>query len=140
MDDETPVSRREYCLQRKADRIARRLAAKELKRRLENLNGEQKRIADAAAVSVRKDLYDSDKEQIRAAIDSLKASEDKRIGALRLVGLLAAAGAVTGLIGLFSQLWQGAKSSQPQPVPQVYYVPAAPGTLVPSPQQQAPAR
>jgi hypothetical protein len=138
--DDEPVSRREYRMERDSDRTARKLAAKELKRRLKHLNGEQKRIAVAAAISVRKDLYDADKDATRTAIDALKAAEDKRIGAFRLIGLLAAAGAASGVIGLIAQLWQGTKTAPQTPAPQVYYVPAAPGTLVPSSPQQAPAR
>ncbi len=131
-----PLSRREFKEFRRTQRQALKLQAREYERRLKHLNGEQKRIAAAAAVSVRKDLYESDKDGMDARIDALRAAEDKRIGALRLIGLLAAGGAVTGVIGLVGFIVQAIRVPAPAPSPQVYYVPALPGAMLPSTGQQ----
>jgi hypothetical protein len=131
----TPLSRREFRLIRRGDLTALKKQAIEYERRMENLNGEQSRIAAAASASVRRDVYDGDQRNIDQRLKMLEAAEDKRSGATRLLVILAAMGVVSGAIGLGGVVIQWIKLSSSNPSPQVYYVPAAPGTLVPSPQQ-----
>jgi len=122
------VTRREWKQERKNDRRALKLQATEYKRRLKSLNGEQNRIANAAAQSVRKDVYDSNQKALDDRLKALEAQENRRAGALRLIAVLAAGGLLSGLLGL----WQQVRTPTPTPAPQVY-VPAVPGTMVPSP-------
>lgn len=130
MAKEKFVTRREYKEARRLMRRALNLQATEYERRLGQLNGEQGRIAEAAATAVRKDVYEQTRAGSDARIAALEAQENRRVGAMRLIGLLAAGGFLTGVLGL----WQQVRTPTPAPQPQVYYVPAVPGTMVPSPQ------
>src|ERR1700675_2546068 len=102
-----PLTRREWRDTRKLDRRALKLHAREIERRLKHLNGETQRAAAVAAVTVRKDVYDGDKKDQDRRIDELESKDDQRAGAIRLIGLLASGGAVSGVIAL---LWQAIKA------------------------------
>jgi len=134
MAEQQYVTRREFAEVRRANRRALKLQAREYERRLKHLNGEQKRIAAAAAVTLRKDIYDAERKTLEARLNILETAENRRAGAMRLVFVLATSGAVSGVVGLAS-LFLPKPALPPQVVPLPYYAPAAPGTMVPQPQQ-----